>query len=207
MATRTKTAAVSIFPGWPEVDTALGNARDLTAKRDKLNAEAAQKIAAIQQKQVEQVGPLDAELAQIGTNVNLFTDAHRAELDNKSKKLTNGRVYVRLAPPALKTLKGFTWKAVVEALVARQMKKFLRTKDPEVDKEALKTSGLTEGQLQDLGVCIAQDEEIGYELTDTEAKSTAYPPPSRRASVPLARLCGPQASAVLCALCVSALKP
>jgi phage host-nuclease inhibitor protein Gam len=172
MATRTKTAAISIYPDWGGVDAALGKARELTAKRDKLNAEAAKKLAAIQEKQVEQVGPLDAELAQIGTNINLFTDAHRDELDNKSRKLTNGRVYIRLAPPALKTLKDWTWKRVVEALQARNLKKFLREKAPEVDKEALKTSDLSEGQLEDLGVQIAQDEEIGYELTDTDAKPT-----------------------------------
>lgn len=169
---RTKTAAVSVYAGWPDVDAALGKARELTAKRDKINADAAKRIAELQAKQTEQVGPLDAELTMIGTNVNLFTDAHRDELDNKSRKLTNGRVYIRQTPPALKTLKSFTWKAVVEALQARGLKKFLRTKDPEVDKEALKSSGLTEGQLADLGVCIASDEEIGYELTDTEAKPT-----------------------------------
>ena len=173
MATRTKTAAASMYASWSDVDDALGKARVLQSKLDKANADAAKKLAEIQEKQTALVGPLESELKIIGTNVNLFTDAHRTELDNKSRKLTNGRVYIRLTPPALKTLKGWTWKMVLEALVARNLKAFLKPKDPDIIKDAIKGARLTEGQLADLGVQIAQDEEIGYELTDTDAKPVA----------------------------------
>jgi len=173
MATRTKTAAVSTYAGWPDVDAALAEAKSLSTKLAKINATAADKIATITTKQADDAAPLDAQLKVIGTNINLFTAKHRDELDGKSRKLTHGTVWIRLTPPALKTLKDWTWEKVRAALQARGLKKFLRPKPDDIEKELLKTCGLGEEFLADLGVYVGQDEEIGYDLTDTDAKSVA----------------------------------
>ena len=52
----------------------------------------------------------------------------------------------------LKNKNKLGWKDVVALLLKRGLERFLRTPEPEVDKDALRLSGLSEAELEELGV-------------------------------------------------------
>lgn len=89
----------------------------------------------------------------------------------KSLVLTHGVIGFRTGTPALKTLKGFTWKSVVN-LVKEFLPDYLRTVE-EVNKEALLAQRDNEEvnkQFTKCGVEVKQDENFFVEPKEEEAK-------------------------------------
>jgi hypothetical protein len=92
---------------------------------------------------------------------------HLAECERDSKKslqLKHGVIGRRLSPPALRLLnKSWTWSAVLTKLQSLLPDQFVRHKDPEIDKDKIK-SEMGAGTLKEYGLKLEQDESFYAEI-------------------------------------------
>ena len=116
----------------------------------------------------EKVNPLKADIERLEDQMHWFCEDSRQDFGNKkSRELANGMVSFRTGTPKLKTLKGFTWNAVLELLKRSVFKeKYIRVKES-VDKEKIlldyASKEITPDVVETMGVVVAQDETFGYE--------------------------------------------
>jgi phage host-nuclease inhibitor protein Gam len=100
--------------------------------------------------------------------------AHLKECETdgrKSIELTYGIIGRRNSPASLKLLnKSWTWTAVLVKLREAFGAAFIRPRDPEIDKEAVK-SGVAEADLALYGLKLEQEETFYVELTRAEQES------------------------------------
>ncbi len=161
-----------------EVDSSLAEIAVLKSKvagRDaKYNEEEQKRREEITKKNE----PDNARIEQLELGIQSYCENNRQEFGNKkSIELRHGTVSFRTSPPAVKTLKGFTFAAVISlAKVAKRalIKKFVRTKE-ELDKEAVLAAfaivpdkdnaerSVTADELRAIGVEVVKDETFGYE--------------------------------------------
>ena len=165
---RRKVILKSNLQSWDEVNESLRRIAEkqsyLDAVISKYNEAEARRRKALDEK----VNPIKKEIADMELDLNLYCEEHKEEFGKKkSKELSNGIVGFRLGMPKLKTLKGFTWKAVLE-LIKRSVFKddYIRTKE-EVAKDKIIQDALTkqidEDVLDTMGVQVMQDEAFYYE--------------------------------------------
>ena len=126
----------------------------LTAERDMAVAAAGAKFEPIMDDAKTRRDTLQAALRD-------YYMAHVDELEKdgrRSIQLTNGRMGRRLAPPKLGLLnRSWTWGVVLVRLRERFGSRFLRLRDPEIDKDLVKAE-LTGEELTALGMKLDQDE-------------------------------------------------
>lgn len=114
------------------------------------------------------VNPVKADIGDMEEDLRLFCEDNRDEFKKKkSKELANGVVGFRVGTPKAKTLKGFTWKAVLEVLKRSVFKEdYIRLKE-DVDKQQMimdfSTQKIDSEALASVGVQVVQDETFGYE--------------------------------------------
>lgn len=112
-------------------------------------------------------GPIKNNIGELEDEIKLFCEDHRADFGKKqSLSLSNGTVGYRLGTPKAKTLKGFTWKAVLEVLKRTMYKdNYIRVKE-EVNRERIiqdyQTKSIDDESLKLIGVEVAQEETFGY---------------------------------------------
>jgi len=101
--------------------------------------------------------------------MKLFCESHREDFTKKkSMELPNGTVGFRTGTPKAKTLRGWTWQAVLDTIKRSTFaERWLRTKE-EVDKEQIirdyTTKEVDDDALKQVGCEIVQDETFGYEV-------------------------------------------
>lgn len=99
---------------------------------------------------------------------------HLAELETDSKKsvqLQYGVMGRRRGNPSLRLLnRSWTWSAVLVKLREAFSQKFLRLRDPEVDKDKVKTE-LPADQLREYGLKLHQEEAFYVELFRPEQEA------------------------------------
>ena len=109
---------------------------------------------------IEQQGDLELQLQQ-------YYMSHLAEVEHGGKKsieLTYGTMGRRLGSKALKLLnKSWTWPAALVALANKFGNKYLRLRDPEIDKDAVK-AGIPEDELAVYGLKLEQGEDFFIDL-------------------------------------------
>ncbi len=107
------------------------------------------------------IGKADAEVKDLELQLQQYYLAHVEELERdgrKSVQLLYGAMGRRLSPPALKLLnRSWTWAAVMAKLRDKFGEKFLRLREPEVDKDKVKAE-LPDGRLKEFGLKVEQDE-------------------------------------------------
>lgn len=160
------------FQSWDDVNEALRKVYEKQSFVDhtiaKYNEAEAKRRKALDDK----LNPVRKEVEELEENMRLFCEDRRHEFGKKkSKSLTNGVVSFRTGTPKLKTLKGFTWKAVLQLIKNSVFKEdYIRVKES-VDKEAIIRDGLA-GQIdadavETMGVEIIQEETFGYEVNES----------------------------------------
>lgn len=111
-------------------------------------------------RQVEIKSDLELQLQQ-------YYMTHLKEIEKDGKKsieLTYGVMGRRLAPAALKLLnKAWTWTAALVSLRERFGDRYLRKRDPEIDKDLVKAE-IPEADLANYGLQIKQEENFYIEL-------------------------------------------
>jgi len=135
-----------------------------------------EKVAAYNEKEAQErkslddfCNPLRTKIAGMEEAMRLFCEDNRAEFSKKkSKELPNGTVSFRLGTPKAKTIKGWTWKAVLEILKSsKKGKMYIRTKE-EIDKELVirdyQAKNTSNTFLAKFGMAVEQDETFGYDL-------------------------------------------
>ena len=111
---------------------------------------------------------LDAEWARRGAleaSLEAYYYDHVREIEasgRKSLQLANGVMGRRDNPPALKPLnRKWTWKAILQAVTTGLGVAYLRAKEPELDRDKLKT--LPNEKLRDFGLKVEGDETFYVE--------------------------------------------
>jgi phage host-nuclease inhibitor protein Gam len=137
-----------------ELLVALTDLEALTAERDMAVAAASQKFEGIMDDAKTRRDELQAALRE-------YYMAHVDELEKEGRRsiqLVNGTMGRRMAPPKLALLnRSWTWAAVMVRLREKYGARFLRLRDPEIDKDLVKAELAIE-ELKALGVRIDQDE-------------------------------------------------
>ena len=125
-----------------------------------------------------QTAAMDQRLMEIRTEYELTLSQNQQELDGmmamaqawaeanpsefggkKSIDMVHGTVGFRTGMPKLKTLTGWSWDRVKEALHAGNYRQYIRTKE-EVDKEGLLADRITIGDaMRTIGCKVIQDEQ------------------------------------------------
>lgn len=158
-------------------DCTAAMARLLIAETEleKLVAVRDQKVAAASAEFEGDIDRYKSQKAELVTALQTYYMAHLPEMESDGKKhfdLPNGVIGRRMAPPKLALLnRSWTWASVLVRLREMFGTKFLRMRDPEVDKDLVKAR-LDEDQLRDVGLRLEQDETFYAEparLPDVEA--------------------------------------
>lgn len=113
------------------------------------------------------IGGLLEQKADIELQLRQYYMGHLAEVEHEGRKsveLAYGTMGRRLGQPTLKLLnKAWTWAAALVALANKFGNKYLRLRDPEIDKDAVK-AGIPEGELAFYGLKLDQDENFFIDL-------------------------------------------
>ncbi len=152
-----------------ECNDAMYRMLEFTIARERLIA---QRDAAVAMVQTSYEKPLDntaSDIADIRAQLQAYYMSHldEVELDGKrSIQLSYGIMGRRWSPPALALLnKSWKWDAVIVKLRALFAGKYFHPPgEPKPDKDLIK-SELTEEQLRECGLKIAQEEEFYVEPT------------------------------------------
>ncbi|MCC6301788.1 MAG: host-nuclease inhibitor Gam family protein [Gammaproteobacteria bacterium] len=128
---------------------------------EKLTATRDQDVAATSAMYEPAIDKFRARHSELTLALKTYYYAHLPECEQDGAKhlqLPNGVMGRRLNPPKLVPLsRNWTWAAILVRLRERFGSRFLRTRDPEIDRDLVK-SELTEEQLHDVGLDLAQDE-------------------------------------------------
>lgn len=137
-----------------------------------LHSEMTLRDQAIQQtrdKFAPSVGAKVDEIEKLTLLAEAYAKENRATLlpgKEKTAETALARFGFRLGNPTTKTKSGWTWKAVLNCIVAREITGLIRTPDPEVNKEALlalHANPPPDFALGDIGVRIVQSESFFIE--------------------------------------------
>ncbi|MDR2676097.1 MAG: host-nuclease inhibitor Gam family protein [Opitutaceae bacterium] len=159
-----------------DAETMLGEIAEASALRAGLVAELEGRIVEIRQEYEGKIDALDRDVELKTSLLKQWAEASPEEFtDNrKSIDLLHGRLGFRTGTPKLKTLAGWTWERVMEALKKDCLgAQFVRVKEA-VDKEGLLSAhaagALVDAQLRGIGVRVVQEE--GF-FVDPKTEETA----------------------------------
>lgn len=183
MAQRRNVPAAPAITAWPQADSALAELRTLAAQSAELEARKDRALAAVKAHWDPKITPLLTQAAALEKALQEFALTHQADLDARSRKLSNGTVGFRLGNPALATLPKWTWAKVLTvvfpAAALDRLTRFAARVTPwgrfvrveiSLDKPALLKE--PPAALKTIGCRIAQEERFYYELHSEPAKET-----------------------------------
>jgi len=159
----------SSFKSWDDVNEALRKIAELQSGVDAAVAAYNEEEASKRKMLDEFCNPRRGQIKDLEDDMSLFAESHREEFGKKkSKELANGSVGFRVGMPQAKTLRGFTWKSVLQLIKnSRFNSKYMRIREA-VDKEQIiqdkQTGEITEDALRKLGMEVVQLETFGYEI-------------------------------------------
>jgi len=173
---RKRVEATPIINTWDELDSKLKRRRELDAEITKLKASANGKIDAVKAVLKVNSAPIQDEINRIEKDAEDFCTFNRDQFgDQKSKRMNFGVVGWRKSPGKVKTLAKWTFAKVVEKFQKLGWNDYLRTKKPDLDKDAIKEaykSGiLTESDLKKGGIKIEEPDEFFIEQDEVKIAS------------------------------------
>ncbi|HJN16232.1 MAG TPA: host-nuclease inhibitor Gam family protein [Armatimonadota bacterium] len=152
------------FRSWDEADGAgqevLKTSTQLEMQKTAMNAE----IDAIKARYKDPIQALEQEKDLLLKGIEDFVEGRRTELDGKSRQLTHVVVGYSLNPPRVKaTLKSFAESLKRMLGLGRKASAYIATvTKQDIDKSAVlaahKAEKLTDVQLAEFGLAVAQDE-------------------------------------------------
>lgn len=141
--------------------TAMGSLLTAVTEIEKVVAARDQRVAAVSAEYEPQIDEWRGKKANLEAAVQAYYMAHIEELEKdgrRSYELMNGVMGRRMTPPALRPLnRSWTWGVIVVKLRERFGARFLRTREPEIDKDLVKAEIAVE-ELKALGLRLVQDE-------------------------------------------------
>lgn len=158
-----------------EMETLVGDIAALKIKERALTAEMDAKIKSVKDHYQGQLTGLNESLAHKMPCALAWAEAHPDDFGKlRSIEMLHGTLGWRTNTPSLKTLSGWTWDRVLEAVKRLpRLAAYIRTKE-EINKQALLGDRDTLGAdgLRAIGVKVVQEEEFFVEpkLTETETR-------------------------------------
>lgn len=153
-----------------KAEDAFAEYADADARRRQLTAKMDVQITQIREKHADELARLDEIKEQAFEKLAAYAQDHRDEFGNrKSLELTHGVIGFRTGTPKLKTLKGFTWPAVVN-LLKSYMPSYIRiTEEPAKDRLLADRDDPSVTKLFDkVGIYVDQDETFYVEPKNEE---------------------------------------
>lgn len=147
---------------WSDVETLLGELREMTGNRDALVGKRDSKVADIAQHYAPDIDALTIRVDSLGKKIAEFVQAHHSEFGEpgtggRFRDLEHGRVGFRSAPAHLETLRGLTFEQVVEYMLPhKRLSRFVRIKH-ELNRVAI-LSDMDKDVMEEVGVvAVASD--------------------------------------------------
>jgi phage host-nuclease inhibitor protein Gam len=133
----------------------------ITLKLEGLTADRDRERAAVDARFEGLIDTATARKKDLDMQLQQYYMAHLDQVEKDGKRslgLYWGVIGRRMSPPALKLLnKSWTWRTVLIKLREKFGDRFIRTKDPEVDKDLVKAE-LDDARLRECGLKLDQDE-------------------------------------------------
>ena len=154
-----------------QMEEAMNDYARLDAQMDRLQATIDLKVAQVRERHSEEMLSLAARREQAMDILMTWAEENKEHVFDrrKSLELPNGTIGYRTGTPKLKTLKGFTWEAVL-SLVRLHCPDYIRTTEA-VAKDRLladrEADGMSE-KMKAVGICVVQDETFFVEPRKTE---------------------------------------
>ncbi|MDZ4338851.1 MAG: host-nuclease inhibitor Gam family protein [candidate division NC10 bacterium] len=144
---------------WDHADLTLKDIGILAREQAEWALRAEADIAAIRDKVVMASRPLARRQEDLEEALERFVRDHEDEMEGRSRKLTYGRVWIRL----VKSVTARSWKRVLDWLVAHRKADYYRVKyEPNKETLALAHADF----LKACGARIKEEDSFGYELQD-----------------------------------------
>ncbi|MDE2097830.1 MAG: host-nuclease inhibitor Gam family protein [Patescibacteria group bacterium] len=147
-----------------------------TLELEKLVADRDEHVARVQRSYESDINPLTDEVADLTAQLQQYYVLHLDKIEQAGKKslqLQYGVMGRRLSPKKLQLLnKSWTWSAVLVKLREIFGDRFIRTFDPEVDKEKIKSEMEAE-YFRQCGLKLHQDENFYVEVARPKSPEVA----------------------------------
>ena len=158
---RKRVLSAPAFKGWPDVDAALRDIRECQNALKECEVERDRRIDDARSDYTQRATPLENRVKRLENDIKAFVDAHRAELDGKSRRLLFGTVGYRASsklvlPPA----KVADAIATLKSLGHTELLKISES----LDREALKKK--PETFLSQLGAYVLQRDTFYYDVQE-----------------------------------------
>ncbi len=144
---------------------AMGELLAVTIEVEVLVAERDLAVAQASKKFETRLDDAWARKGAVSASLEAYYYGHVLEIEadgKKSLQLANGVMGRRDNPPALKPLnRKWTWAAILQAVTTGLGMSYLRTREPELDRDKLKT--LPNEKLRDFGMKVESDETFYVE--------------------------------------------
>lgn len=160
---RKKVTSDPVLRDWAAVDTALRDLKECRHTLAEMSIDLDRRVDSLKDEYNRNAQPLQNRMKRLEADIKEFVDAHRAELDGKSRALVFGKVGYRsssrlmLAPAKV--------AEAIAALKALGRKELIKTTET-LDREALKKEP-TE-VLESIGAYIRTRDEFYYDLDDEQ---------------------------------------
>ena len=171
---KSNTPRINIPSTREEAEEVVREITEYKLRERQLKVEMDTEITAIKENYEARLATVSDRLTPLVQEIQAWAESHPAEFcDKKSLELLHGVIGWRITPPALKTLRGFTWAAVVDRLKVLGRGEFLRVKE-EVNKDSLLAVRESEN-LKTFGCQAVQEDEFYVEpkLTPTGDRAKA----------------------------------
>jgi len=159
-----------------DMEALVGDIASLKIHETKLKAAMDQRLQQVREEYETDLGMIAGTLELKMQAGCAWAEAHPEEFGKaRSITMVHGTVGWRIGMPQLKTLKGWTWKRVLENLIKLGYTAYVRM-NPHVDKEAILANreNLLDGDLKTMGVTIVQEQSFYVEplMQDIEGRVT-----------------------------------
>lgn len=163
---RKKVTSDPVLRDWAAVDTALRDLKECRHTLAEMGIDLDRRVDSLKDEYNRNAQPLQNRMKRLEADVKEFVDAHRAELDGKSRALVFGKVGYRsssrlmLAPAKV--------AEAIAALKAMGRKELIKTTET-LDREALKKEPAE--VLESIGAYIRTRDEFYYDIGEDPAEA------------------------------------
>ena len=163
---RKKVTSDPVLRDWAAVDTALRDLKECRHTLAEMGIDLDRRVDSLKDEYNRNAQPLQNRTKRLEADIKEFVDAHRAELDGKSRSLVFGKVGYRsssrlmLAPAKV--------AEAIAALKAMGRKELIKTTET-LDREALKKEPAE--VLESIGAYIRTRDEFYYDIEEDPAEA------------------------------------
>jgi phage host-nuclease inhibitor protein Gam len=161
-----------------QAEAIVGDITEIKIEETAAKALMDQRLKDVRQEFEAQLSSINDQLTPLLLQIQAWAEANPAEFGKaKSIDMLHGVIGWRISTPALKTLSGWTWARVLEALKSLGHAAFIRTKD-DIDKAAIigQRENLLDGDLRLFGCKIVSEESFFVEPKTTPVEKRVTEP-------------------------------